>query len=114
MQALHMIKVVNQVDGYTPYAGSGHCTFRNFAGLVQGLTIGDHVVMHHTHDPQSTDNPIATELLRVSSVAIGPLGVLHERHRKRSKETYADILSFYPVPEGEEHDFDTLFIAIYF
>jgi hypothetical protein len=107
-----MIKVVSEVDGYTPFAGSNCCTIRNFAGMVQGLMVGDHVVMHHTHDPKSNDNPIATELLRVSSMAIGPLELLMQKHRER--ETFADILEFYPVPEGEVRNPDTLFIAIYF
>jgi hypothetical protein len=116
MQALHMINV-NQVKGaYEPFAGHRICTIRKYRGKYQPLQLGDHVIMHHCDDVTTQGPPTAVEFLTVSAVAIADLDALLEAHKPDSQfSSIKDrILSFYPLPEGEEYSPEDLFIAIYF
>lgn len=116
MQALHMINLVKEV--YSPFAGYGCCTIRRFVGKYQGLQPGDAIVMHHTDDAQTHLPAMATEFLKVSAMAIANLDTLLESHGKAGdmslEEQKKYILSFYPLPEGEEHSPLEPFVAIYF
>ena len=134
MRTLQMITVS---DDYLPYAGSGRNTIRKYSTKYQALAVGEHLVMHHTDDPKTTGATNATELLQVASIAIAPLGRLISHHGlhnviwvkllREALDTEDDfedgllddrlhkkILSFYPVPEGEERNLEELYCAIYF
>jgi hypothetical protein len=111
MQALHMITIVDTVTGgcIDSYARHSKSTIRKFDGKYMGLMVGDHVVMHHTDDPQTKGAARLTELLQVSALSIGTLEELTENSVRAD-----DILDFYPLAEGEERNPDELFIEIYF
>jgi hypothetical protein len=108
MQALHMLTVVT--DGKVkPYAGTLRSTTRKFDGKYMGLMCGDHIVMHHTKDPQTQGAALLTELLTVSALSIGNLEELLSSDISREQ-----ILAFYPLEEGKERNPEELFINIYF
>ena len=117
MQAVHLITVCNN---YLPLAGTGKNTIRKFDGKYQGLQVGDHVVMYYTHDPQTTGPAQATELLKVSAIAIADLPTLLRYHTKQNhggKNMAAleqHIFSCYPLAKDEIRNLDDLYIAIYF
>ena len=120
MQATQLITIMPRAGEFCRLASSNSCTIRKFTGKYVGMQIGDNVVMHHTTDPKSHDvtQPL-TEVLRVSSYAIGTLDNIiaahgHNYHVSRLKHTKNHILSFYPLPEGEERNDSQLFVAIYF
>jgi len=122
MQATQLITIMPGAGEFCRLASSNSCTIRKFTGKYVGMQIGDNVVMHHTTDPKSHDvtQPL-TEVLRVSSYAIGTLdniieahGNCHQRYLSDTSELKDYILSFYPLAEGEERNDSQLFVAIYF
>jgi hypothetical protein len=123
MQATQLITVMASERNFSPLAGTGKNTIRKFAGKYIGLQLGDNIIMHHTMDPKSQDvtQPL-TEILRVSSYAIGTLdniiyahgGCSHSMSNLDFDNLKEHILSFYPLAEGEERNESQLYIAIYF
>ena len=110
-------------QGYQPLAGTGHNTIRKFDGKYQGMHPGDRVVMNHTPDLTTHGPAFATELLIVSSIAIGALYDLIVGHGAQNhqamlgmsfKELEKHILSCYPLAEGQERNPQDPFIALYF
>jgi len=114
---LHAITVTN---GYLPLAGTGANTIRKFSPKYQNLQVGDNVVMHYVDTPDTKAASNATEILKVSAVAIAPLDTLLKAHAKRnhSGKTLAklkeSILAFYPAEEGQVRNPDELYIVFYF
>tara|TARA_Y100000310_G_scaffold25627_2_gene24532 strand:- start:8157 stop:8522 length:366 start_codon:yes stop_codon:yes gene_type:complete len=121
MQAMHMITVFDPEHGPTPLAGSSANTIRKFDGKYGGIQLGDAVVMNHTDDVTTRDAIPLTEILRVSAYAIGTLKVILELHggyyhnHHIHRDALAEhLLSFYPLPEGQERNPNDPFIALYF
>jgi len=113
MQALHMISVVPEGRKYAPCHGK--CTIRKSDGKYQGLTPGDNILMHHTVDKDSRGPSLATEILTISSVAMGSFEVIFKAHAKNSHTgmTSALLRSFIKSQYPNMKEDDT-FIAIYF
>ena len=122
MQATQLITIMPEDTRFFPLAGSRFNTIRRFSGKYTGMQVGDNVVMHHTLDPKTKDVAVPlTEILRVSSYAVGDLdnsvashGMRHHSRPSKFGELKDYILSFYPLAEGEERNDGQLFIAIYF
>jgi hypothetical protein len=114
-----------EADNYWPLAGGNNCIIRQFNSKYNGINIGDDVMMRHCKDATSSDMPYATELLRVTNVAIGTLDTIiqgHSEHFHIGDITYAEtknyVRGFYPVFTDEDEnpvdDSDQPYIAIYF
>ena len=122
MQAIQLITHMPVDDHFLPLAGSRFNTIRRFRGKYTGMQVGDNVVMHHTPDPKTKDVAVPlTEILRVSSYAVGGLdnivashGMRHHSRPPKLGGLKDYILSFYPLAEGEERNDSQLFVAIYF
>lgn len=120
MRALQLITVMPEEGVFRPLGGGHLNTIRMFKGKYQGIAVGDDVIMHHTTDPETKDAVPLTELLKISSIAIGTLDNLveahgHLNHSGKSNDVLkAEVLAFYPPSEGAEHNPNQLFIAIYF
>ncbi len=124
--------ILVESDSYHPLAGSGQCVIRQFSGKYNGIGVGDDVIIRHCSDISLTDLPHATELLRVSAVAVGNLDDLvdchgHKFHIKDDITNYhfdgTDdirnyIRGFYPVYTDEDEnpidDSSQMYLAIYF
>jgi hypothetical protein len=131
MQALHLITHTEAEGDYYPLAGTGKCTIRQFKGKYQGMSVGDHVVMFHTHDPATVEIGGETiEFLQVSAYALGTLDMICTHHGPHDQHWrfYEDISAFqnhirgyYPVQtmeiDGKEEAIDDShqqYVAIYF
>tara|TARA_R110000787_G_scaffold97868_3_gene201602 strand:- start:3074 stop:3403 length:330 start_codon:yes stop_codon:yes gene_type:complete len=108
MQHMNMITVVKSGKSQL-YAGRVRSTTRKFDGKYMALLCGDNVVMRHVNHRQTTDLPLVTELLTVSALSIGTLEELFDFPHEPDK-----IRAFYPLPVGEKHNPDELFIQIHF
>ena len=108
-------------EKYEALAGTGKNTIRRYPGTYYGgLSCGDNVVIHQVADPTTLDEPLATEMLRVSAYAISTLDALlschartHHSYGKPECDTHAKlkahILNFY----DDANELDP-YIAIYF
>jgi len=113
MQALHVVSVVDEKGVYRPC--TGRSTFRKTDRRYSGLTPGDIVVMYHCTDPKKEKTAVASEVLRVKSVATGALSVMIKAHSKsdhmglKRGELKALLAKFYDGAKDDDQ-----FTVIYF